>query len=319
MRPNPRQQTPRVHVAALGEGGMLDMMKRHEIQVLRRAGHSVEDVAGKTGASTRTVIRVSKEAPVSSSDTATEVERRRVGRPSTVEKCRPLVEQLVSEEDSEGNPLRSKEILRRVRQKGFKCGKSALYALVASLRPDDDVRPVVRFEGLPGEFCQHDFGQVIVKFEGGRTKRIRFFASRLKYSRYARVTIVDDERTETLVRCVVQHYDEMEGVPLLGVFDRPSTVAIAWRKDGTVTQWNQTFVEVMLDIGVGVEVCWPASGNQKGSVERLVGWVKGSFFKQRTFIDDADLQEQLEEWLVEINEQTPSRATNIIPLERKRE
>jgi transposase len=80
-------------------------------------------------------------------------------------------------------------------------------------------------------------------------------------------------------------------VPLVAVFDRPKTVAIAWDKDGTVTQWNMTFASVMLDIGVGIEVCWPARGNQKGAVENLVGWVKASFFKQRTFIDEADLHE----------------------------
>ena len=45
-------------------------------------------------------------------------------------------------------------------------GKSALYALVASLRPKE-VKPLVRFEGLPGEFSQHDFGQVDVEFMDG--------------------------------------------------------------------------------------------------------------------------------------------------------
>jgi hypothetical protein len=34
-----------------------------------------------------------------------------------------------------------------------------LYDLVASLRPKP-ARPLVRFEGLPGEFSQHAFGEV---------------------------------------------------------------------------------------------------------------------------------------------------------------
>src|SRR5207249_2131866 len=46
------------------------------------------------------------------------------------------------------------------------------------------VRPLVRFEGLPGEFSQHDFGQVDVRFLDGARTRVRFFASRLKYSRW---------------------------------------------------------------------------------------------------------------------------------------
>ena len=34
------------------------------------------------------------------------------------------------------------------------------YALVAAVRPPRVAPPIVRFEGLPGEFSQHDFGHV---------------------------------------------------------------------------------------------------------------------------------------------------------------
>jgi hypothetical protein len=44
----------------------------------------------------------------------------------------------------------------------------------------------VRFEGLPGEFSQHDFGQVL-EFCTGASQRIHFFASRLKYSSRYRI------------------------------------------------------------------------------------------------------------------------------------
>jgi len=73
------------------------------------------------------------------------------------------------------------------------------------------------------------------------------------------------------------------------------------------------------DAYVGIEVCWPASPRQKGSVENLVGWVKGSFFKQRRFLDEADLLAQLVEWLLEVNTVRPSRATRVIPAERRRD
>jgi len=66
--------------------------------------------------------------------------------------------------------LASLEILRRVREAGYRGGKSALYSLVASLRPKP-VKPLVRFEGLPGEFSQHDFGQVDVEFLNGTRQR----------------------------------------------------------------------------------------------------------------------------------------------------
>jgi hypothetical protein len=79
-----------------------------------------------------------------------------------------------------------------------------LYALVASVRPKE-IKPLIRFEGLPGEFSQHDFGEVDVAFLDGSTRRIHFFASRLKYSRLIRVSVVEDQTVESLVRNLAEH------------------------------------------------------------------------------------------------------------------
>jgi transposase len=295
---------------------MYDMMKRHEVQVLRRAGHGQADVSRLTGVSEREVRRIEQEPLVVSLDDAREERRHRrhVGRPSKAEPFLPFVARLVAEEPE----LLSLEILRRARLDGYAGGKSALYSLIASLRPKP-VQPVVRFEGLPGEFSQHDFGEVDVRFINGSRKRIHFFASRLKYSRWVEVSVVLDQREESLARALVEHFAGFGGVPLLAVFDRPKTIALHWSKDGTVTEWNPTFAAVMLDLGVGIELCWPRRGNQKGAIENLVGWVKGSFFKQRRFLDEADLLAQLAAWRVEVNTVIPSRATGVPPEARMRE
>jgi transposase len=293
---------------------MIDMLKRHEIQVLRRAGHSQDDVARLAGVSRRSVQRVDTEAAVTHIDLGREREARGVGRPATAEPFRAVVAEILAGEPS----LLSVEILRRAKLKGYAGGKTALYELIRSLRPKS-VRPLVRFEGLAGEFSQHDFGHVDVGFLNGTEKRVHFFASRLKYSRWVEVTLVPDERSETLVRAFVDHLAAIGGVPLLAVFDRPKTVALKWTRDGHVTDWNPLFAGVALDLSVGIEVCWPAAPWQKGSVENLVGWVKGSFFKQRRFVDDDDLLQQLAEWRTEVNTQRPCRATKVIPAVRLEE
>jgi transposase len=74
--------------------------------------------------------------------------------------------------------------------------------------------------------------------------------------------------------------------------------------------------QLAVDFGFGIESCEPRRANQKGAVENLVGWVKGSFFKVRRFHDRADLLAQLQEWLREVNEQRPSRANGEIPAVR---
>jgi len=202
-----------------------------------------------------------------------------------------------------------------VREAGYEGGKTALYGLVASLRPKS-CKPLVRFEGLPGEFSQHDFGEIEVEFVSGTRRRIHFFASRLKYSRLMRVSLVQDEAAESLVRTLAEHLASWGGRPLLCVFDRPKTIALQWQKNGEVTEWNPIFAYATLEMGVGVELCWPYRAQQKGSVENLVGFVKSSFFKVRRFHDEEDLRQQLQAWHGEVNEERPCRATGVIPAVR---
>src|SRR5207247_1802084 len=137
------------------------------IQVLREAGHSLPDVAKLAGVSVRSVQRVEDEAAVTNLDNEGERARRKIGRPSKAEPFRGfVVEQFAKEPD-----LISLEILRRAQLNGYQGGKSALYELIHAVRPNP-VRLMTRFEGLPGEFSQHDFGQVDVRFLNGTQQRI---------------------------------------------------------------------------------------------------------------------------------------------------
>jgi transposase len=290
---------------------MWGMLKRHEVEILLTAGHPKTEVARLSGVSLRSVNRIAEESPVVQVDDAAERSKRQIGRPSTVANFRKQVVGILEESPD----LASLEILRRVREAGYAGGKTALYALVASLRPKL-VKPLVRFEGLPGEFSQHDFGQVEVEFLSGARRRLHFFASRLKYSRFLRVSLVADEAVESLVRTLAEHLASWGGRPLLCVFDRPKTIALKWRKNGEVTEWNPTFAYATLEMGVGVELCWPYRAQQKGSVENLVGFVKSSFFKVRRFHDEEDLRQQLQEWHREVNEERACRATGIVPAVR---
>src|SRR5258708_16738129 len=110
---------------------MIDMLKRHEIQVLRRAGHTWMEVAALSGVSVRTARRVAEEAAVTTVDNAAERARRRVGRPSKAEAYREVVERALTDYGT----LRSVELLHRARLAGYTDGKRALYVLAQTLAP----------------------------------------------------------------------------------------------------------------------------------------------------------------------------------------
>jgi hypothetical protein len=232
---------------------MWDMLTRHEIKVLLKAGHTQTDVARLAGVSRRSVQRVAIDGAIAApADDHTLRQARGIGRPSVVEHFRKFVVDLFEQEPT----LKSVEVCRRASLAGYTGRKSALYGLIASVRPHDVV-PLVRFEGVPGEFSQHDFGEVDVEYRDGTEERVRFFASRLKYSRAIQVSLVADQTVESLVRSLATHLAAWGGAPLVCVFDRPKTVALKWGRDGVVTEWNTTFAYAALELGIGVEVCWP--------------------------------------------------------------
>ena len=286
-------------------------MKRHEVQVLWKAGFTLDEIAKKTDISRRSVAYIIQEPSVEKVVRDVVPEDARVGRPSVALPFAPEVEALFKTEPD----LPTVEVLRRMRLKGYAGGKTALYQIVAALRPRATPPPVVRFEGVPGEFSQHDFGKLRVKFMGtGREEMVIFFASRLKWSRWSHVMLVKGEAVESLVRALLLGLADFQGVPLVCVFDNPKTIVL--KHVGPVIEWNPTFAQVAIDMRFAAELCTPARGNEKGAVENLVKWVKNSFFKVRRFHDHADLERQLVEWLKEINEQRPSRATHEIPAAR---
>ena len=286
------------------------MVDRLSVQVLRKAGVPVTKVAQQVRVSPRSVKRIAKEPPVASPSPGPSPPARGAGRPSTVEVFRPLVEELLAADPS----LPTVELLSRARGRGYDGGKSALYDLVKGLRPRTVPPLLVRFEGVPGEFSQHDFGHVRATFTDGSFEQVVFFVSRLKYSRWAHVIETLDEKVEALVRALLAGYEDFGGVPLASVFDNPKTIVVS-RTAGR-PDWNPTFGQVALDYGVAPLLCTPRRPQEKGTAENLVGWVKSGFYKVRRFVDRADRRAQLAAWLAEGNTQRPSRATGVPPAAR---
>ena len=93
--------------------------------------------------------------------------RRGVGRPSKAQPFRSFVVDLLL-----GNPrMKSLEIVRQAKQEGYQGGKSALYAVIASLRPRRS-RTLGHQDRIPGEIVRHGLGQVDVRFTDGQSAAV---------------------------------------------------------------------------------------------------------------------------------------------------
>ena len=225
-----------------------------------------------------------------------------------------------------GNPrMKSLEVVKRAQLAGYDGGKSALYAVIASLRPRRS-RPLGHQDKIPGEIVRHGLGQVDVRFSDGQPRTTVFLVSRLEYSRFVAVAVIPDQSVEALVRSLVKHYEVMGGVPLLAAFDRPRPIATRIDADGQVLEWDAAFAYAAVQIGVGVEVR-ARRGADRGPGTNLGNWVKHAFFRDRTLAGDIDLERQLQDWVARVNashfrespgQKNPQSAEVLLAEERQR-
>lgn len=279
----------------------------HHMSALERPHEEIAAAVARTSreaVSARSVRRILSE-PV---PTLNAVAERGPGRPSTVEAWR---ERVATELEREGD-LSTTELLRRARDWGYRGKKSAFFELARTLRKTAQAaEPLVRFETAPGEQAQFDFGEEWVVFPDGRREKRVLFVGRLKYSRHVHVEVVPDQTAETLVRGVVSCLEAWGCVPLIWVFDNPKTVRVS--PIGAPIVLHAYLQGLAAELNAAVMLCTPYQPQQKGSVERAVKWVKGSFLAQRRFHDDPDLVAQLSAWLSEVNTVRVSDATRRIP------
>lgn len=174
----------------------------------------------------------------------------------------------------------------------------------------------VRFNGLPGELLQIDWGEVR-RFSftqpslAGQTRY--FFAARLKYSRWMSVRFTTDMREETLLRRLIAVFVAIGGVPWVVTTNSMKTVV--GRDHANQPLWHPAYAKCAAEFGFLPDACDPGAGNQKGSVENLVKFVKHNFLPGRSFRDDADLAAETTGWLKRVNDERASDATERTPAE----
>lgn len=210
------------------------------------------------------------------------------------------------------------ELARNHPEHPYQGGDTVFYDYVQPLRQLRSLQAAavaVRYEGLPGELLQIDWGEVrrfpFTKPDlHGQTRY--FFAARLKYSRWVFVRFTRAMREETLLRCLIACFVELGGVPWAVTSDHMKTITLG-RDEHNQPIWHPAFQKFAAEFGFHPSLCAPGAANQKGAVENLVKYVKGNFLAGRSFYDDLDLEQQAQAWLYEVNEVRVCSATEQIP------
>jgi transposase len=284
-------------------------MERSAIHLLHKRGKSQRQIARELGFDRETVARVLKEG--------VEAPPLHRNRSSIVDPYRDQIARWVKDGLTAARML---ELARADKEHSYPGGHAVFRDAVRQERlkqqQEQAIADVpVRFEGLPGEYLQVDWGEVRhFPFRQGPHRTRYFLACRLKYSRWMWIRWTKDMRQETLLRGLVDCFVALGWVPWVLVFDNMKVVT-SGRDEANQPIWTPALLQLAREFGFHPEACAVRAANQKGSVESLVKFVKGNFLAGRDFADDPDLDRQAGEWLESVNTR-PSRATDVAPNDR---
>jgi transposase len=189
--------------------------------------------------------------------------------------------------------LSAVRLLEEIRAAGYAGGYSQLKAFVRRVRPTPTPEPVIRFETPAGRQAQVDFAHF--RFPWGVRYALLVV---LGYSRLLWCRFSARQDMATLIDGLEEAFGYFGGVPHELLCDQmKSVITRDLRLEGGALIRNLEFLRFAHHWGFTPRACRPYRAQTKGKVERPVQYLRGNFVYGRTFLHDADLEEQRARWL----------------------
>src|SRR5271165_5944933 len=184
-------------------------------------------------------------------------------------------------------------LLERLRPLGYTGGVTILRDRLRRLRPRGHREAFLTLDFLPGEAMQVDWADFGFALPG-IPRRVSAFVATLCYSRYLYVEFTLSQSFGSLARCMERCLRFYGGTTEVDIFDNMKTVVRSHSAAATVL--NPAFVEYARARGFAVRACNVGRGNEKGRVERPIGFMRTRFWPGRRFRDLLDLNVQATRW-----------------------
>lgn len=215
--------------------------------------------------------------------------------------------------------LRASRLYEMIRQRGYG-GRSAaqLRRLVRRLRP----RPAAEayLQTLPAEQAQVDWGSFGSMRVGMGARLVSCFVMVLSWSRALFALFTLDQTMESFLRGHVEAFAYFGGVPRAILYDNLKSAVL--ERHGDAIRFHPRLLELCGHYHFAPRPCAPGRGNEKGRVERAIGYLRTAFFAARSFADLDDLNAQFRRWRDEVAHVRPvpggERQTVAAALEHER-
>jgi transposase len=282
---------------------MLKVENRFMIKDLHRRGVTISDIARSTGYDRKT-IRAILNGPLSPPPQK---------RKARAKKLDPFVVYL--EKRIEEGVLNGNKLFDEIRRQGYQGGRSLVKNFVQPYREARRQEATVRFETLPGEQAQVDWGYFGYIEHHGRRRRLYGFVMTLGWSRVSYLEFTISADAAWWLRCHVHAFRYFGGVPRVVLHDNLKTAVLDRDADGTI-HWNARYLDFADYYGFTPKACRPYRAQTKGKVESGIRYVRGNFWPGLRFVDLADLNRQALDWLDTTANVRIHGTTGEVPFER---
>ena len=185
-------------------------------------------------------------------------------------------------------------MLERLRPLGYTGGVTILRDRLRRLRPHGVREAFLTLDFAPGEAMQVDWADFGFALPGV-PRRVSAFVAVLCHSRHLYIEFTVSQAMGSFLRCMDRCLRFFGGTTAVDIFDNMKTVVLS--HTATATVFNPKFLEyARARGGFTVRACNVRRGNEKGRVERPIGFVRRRFWPGRRFRDLLDLNTQATAW-----------------------
>jgi transposase len=203
-----------------------------------------------------------------------------------------------------------------LREQGFAGGYTLVKQTVAQLRPRLK-RVYQELHFAPGDCAQVDWGVwQAADLAGGGRRRLSFFTMVLCHSRMLYAELCYGESLEFWLAAHRHAFEAFGGVPARVMVDNCKTAVLRPRRGDRDADLNADYAAFAGHYGFAVVPCTPRRPNEKGRVERAVGYVKSGFLAGRQPASPEALNPALRQWLATTANVRVHRLTGDRPVDR---
>ena len=218
----------------------------------------------------------------------------------------------------DAHPLTAQQVFLRLRDAGYSGGISIVKDYVQQVRPRRR-EAFLTLAFAPGEVAQADWGECGTIAVGNTRRRLSFFVMVLAWSRQMYVEFTLSQTMEQFLGAHINAFNAL-GVPGKVMVDN-LRCAVRRHVRGEPAEFNPRYLDFARHYGFEPVACAPFKGNEKGRVERGVGYVKTGFLNGLERPDFAALNPALRVWLetvanVRLHRETQRRPVDLWNEER---